>query len=159
MFEFELLATDAIARAGVLRLPHGEVVTPAFMPVGTLGAVRGLHPEEVERAGASIILGNTYHLHLRPGEDVVERAGGIHRFTTWPKPMLTDSGGFQVFSLETLRKITEDGVEFRSHVDGSPQNGFAMKCRGSRPRSLSWSATRSRLSARVLRPKSAACGR
>ena len=119
MFEFELLATDATARAGLLHLPHGEVATPAFMPVGTLGAVRGLHPAEVERAGASIILGNTYHLHLRPGEEVIARAGGLHQFTTWPKPMLTDSGGFQVFSLETLRKITEEGVEFTSHLDGS----------------------------------------
>jgi queuine tRNA-ribosyltransferase len=119
MFEFRLLATDATARAGLLHLPHGEVPTPAFMPVGTLGAVRGLHPSEVERAGATIVLGNTYHLHLRPGEEVIARAGGLHRFTTWPKPMLTDSGGFQVFSLETLRKIGEEGVEFTSHVDGS----------------------------------------
>jgi queuine tRNA-ribosyltransferase len=119
MFEFELLAADATARAGVLRLPHGTVATPAFMPVGTLGAVRGLHPAEVERAGAEIILGNSYHLHLRPGEAVVQRIGGLHRFTTWPRPMLTDSGGFQVFSLETLRRISEDGVEFTSHLDGS----------------------------------------
>jgi queuine tRNA-ribosyltransferase len=89
------------------------------MPVGTLGAVRGLHPAEVERAGAEIILGNTYHLHLRPGEDVIRAAGGLHGFTTWPRPMLTDSGGFQVFSLESFRKISEDGVEFVSHVDGS----------------------------------------
>ncbi len=119
MFEFELLATHGAARAGLLHLPHGDVATPAFMPVGTLGAVRGLHPAEVERAGAEIILGNSYHLHLRPGEDVVAKAGGIHRFTTWRKPMLTDSGGFQVFSLATLRRITEEAVEFTSHVDGS----------------------------------------
>lgn len=119
MFEFSLLQTEGPARAGLLRLPHGDVPTPAFMPVGTLGAVRGLHPAEVEEAGAAMILGNTYHLHLRPGEDVVKHAGGLHRFTTWRKPMLTDSGGFQVFSLETLRKISEDGVEFTSHVDGS----------------------------------------
>ncbi len=119
MFEFDLTRTDGPARAGLLTLPHGTVLTPAFMPVGTLGAVRGLHPGEVERSGAQIILGNTYHLHLRPGEDVVAALGGLHRFTTWPKPMLTDSGGFQVFSLETLRKISEQGVEFTSHVDGS----------------------------------------
>ena len=119
MFGFDLTRTDGDARAGTLRLPHGDVTTPAFMPVGTLGAVRGLHPAEVELTGAQIILGNTYHLHLRPGEDVVRALGGLHRFTTWPKPMLTDSGGFQVFSLETLRKISEDGVEFTSHVDGS----------------------------------------
>ena len=119
MFGFDLTRTDGDARAGTLRLPHGDVTTPAFMPVGTLGAVRGLHPAEVELTGAQIILGNTYHLHLRPGEDVVRALGGLHRFTTWLKPMLTDSGGFQVFSLETLRKIAEDGVEFTSHVDGS----------------------------------------
>ena len=119
MFEFDLTRTDGPARAGTLTLPHGAVPTPAFMPVGTLGAVRGLHPAEVERSGARIILGNTYHLHLRPGEDVVAVLGGLNKFTTWPKPMLTDSGGFQVFSLETLRTIAEAGVEFTSHVDGS----------------------------------------
>jgi queuine tRNA-ribosyltransferase len=118
-FEFALEATEGAARAGTLELPHGRVRTPAFMPVGTLGAVRGLHPAEVERAGAEIILGNTYHLHLRPGEDVIRALGGLHRFTTWTRPMLTDSGGFQVFSLETLRRVSEDGVEFVSHVDGS----------------------------------------
>ena len=119
MFDFDLTHTDGEARAGILHLPHGVVRTPAFMPVGTLGAVRGLHPAEVEHTGAQIILGNTYHLHLRPGEEVVRALGGLHRFTTWSKPMLTDSGGFQVFSLETLRKISEESVEFTSHVDGS----------------------------------------
>ena len=119
MFEFTLESKAGAARAGILTLPHGRVQTPAFMPVGTHGAVRGLHPDEVERAGAQIILGNTYHLHLRPGEDVVRAMGGLHRFSTWPRPMLTDSGGFQVFSLHGLRKITEEGVEFVSHIDGS----------------------------------------
>lgn len=119
MFEFTVLRTEGLARAGTLTLPHGLVETPAFMPVGTHGAVRGLHPEEVRRAGAQIILGNTYHLHLRPGESVVAAMGGLHRFTTWDRPMLTDSGGFQVFSLEGLRKIEEHGVEFVSHIDGS----------------------------------------
>ena len=119
MFEFTPDASDGDARAGRLVLPHGTVETPAFMPVGTHGAVRGLHPGEVERAGAQIILGNTYHLHLRPGEDVVRAMGGLHRFTTWPRAMLTDSGGFQVFSLHGLRKVTEEGVEFVSHIDGS----------------------------------------
>ena len=119
MFEFTLESKNGSARAGILTLPHGPVRTPAFMPVGTHGAVRGLHPAEVERAGAQIILGNTYHLHLRPGEDVVRAMGGLHRFSTWPRPMLTDSGGFQVFSLHGLRKITEEGVEFVSHIDGS----------------------------------------
>jgi queuine tRNA-ribosyltransferase len=116
---FTVAAQEGLARAGVLELPHGTVHTPAFMPVGTYGTVRGLHPAEVERAGAEIILGNTYHLHLRPGEDVIRALGGLHRFSTWPRPMLTDSGGFQVFSLESFRKISEEGVEFVSHVDGS----------------------------------------
>jgi queuine tRNA-ribosyltransferase len=119
MFEFRLDATQGTARAGTLTLPHGEISTPAFMPVGTHGVVRGLSPREIERTGAQIILGNTYHLHLRPGEDVIEAMGGLHRFTTWPRPMLTDSGGFQVFSLEGLRRIGEHGVEFQSHVDGT----------------------------------------
>jgi queuine tRNA-ribosyltransferase len=119
MFDFQLHATQGQARAGTLTLPHGTVNTPAFMPVGTHGAVRGLHPDEVRRAGAEIILGNTYHLHLRPGEAVIRELGGIQRFTQWNGPMLTDSGGFQVFSLEALRKITETGVTFQSHVDGT----------------------------------------
>jgi len=119
MFDFTVDGTQGTARAGTLVLPHGTVQTPCFMPVGTRGAVRGLHPEEVRRAGAQIILGNSYHLHLRPGEDVVAAMGGLHRFTTWDKPMLTDSGGFQVFSLTALRKLDEDGVEFASHIDGS----------------------------------------
>jgi queuine tRNA-ribosyltransferase len=119
MFEFQLQATQGAARAGTLTLPHGIVETPAFMPVGTHGVVRGLSPGDVARTGAQIVLGNSYHLHLRPGEAVVERMGGLNRFTTWPGPMLTDSGGFQVFSLEGLRRIGEDGVEFQSHVDGS----------------------------------------
>jgi queuine tRNA-ribosyltransferase len=119
MFHFRLDATLGAARAGTLTLPHGQVQTPAFMPVGTHAVVRGLHPSEVRRAGAQIILANTYHLHLRPGEEVVRDMGGLHRFTTWDRPMLTDSGGFQVFSLEGLRRIAEEGVEFTSHVDGS----------------------------------------
>lgn len=119
MFEFTIEATEGAARAGTLTLPHGAVRTPAFMPVGTHGAVRGLHPDDIRRAGGQIILGNTYHLHLRPGEEVVRALGGLHRFSTWDRPMLTDSGGFQVFSLETLRTIAEEGVEFQSHVDGS----------------------------------------
>jgi queuine tRNA-ribosyltransferase len=119
MFEFALHATDGTARAGTLVLPHGEVQTPAFMPVGTHGVVRGLSAADVRRTGAQIVLGNTYHLHLRPGEEIVRSMGGLHQFTTWSGPMLTDSGGFQVFSLEELRRISEDGVEFRSHLDGT----------------------------------------
>ena len=119
MFEFLLEKTDGGARAGTLTLPHGVVQTPAFMPVGTHGAVRGLSMEEVRRTGAQIVLGNTYHLHLRPGEDVVKALGGLQKFTTWNGPMLTDSGGFQVFSLAELRQITEEGVTFKSPIDGS----------------------------------------
>ena len=119
MFEFRLEATAGPARAGRLALPHGTLRTPAFMPVGTHGVVRGLHPDDVRRAGAQIVLANTYHLHLRPGEDVIAAMGGLHSFTTWDRPMLTDSGGFQVFSLEGLRRVEEEGVEFTSHVDGS----------------------------------------
>ena len=119
MFEFTVERTAGAARAGTLSLPHGEVRTPAFMPVGTHGVVRGLSAADVRRTGAQIILGNTYHLHLRPGEAVIREMGGLHRFTTWDRPMLTDSGGFQVFSLEGLRRIAEDGVTFQSHVDGT----------------------------------------
>ena len=116
---FSLTAAQGPARAGILELPRGRVLTPTFMPVGTYGAVRGLDPAEVRRAGAQIVLGNTYHLHLRPGEEVVQALGGLPAFTGWNGPMLTDSGGFQVFSLETMRTISEEGVEFRSPVDGS----------------------------------------
>jgi queuine tRNA-ribosyltransferase len=118
-FTFELEATSGAARAGTLTLPHGTVPTPAFMPVGTHGVVRGLSATDVRGTGARIILGNTYHLHLRPGEAVIRDMGGLHRFTGWDRAMLTDSGGFQVFSLEQLRTISEAGVEFRSHVDGT----------------------------------------
>ena len=117
--DFTLERTLGAARAGTLTLPHGTIRTPAFMPVGTHGVVRGLSAADVRRTGAQIILGNTYHLHIRPGEDVVRAMGGLHRFTTWDRPMLTDSGGFQVFSLEGLRRIEEDGVTFQSHVDGT----------------------------------------
>jgi queuine tRNA-ribosyltransferase len=119
MFEFQLQRTEGRARAGVLTLPHGVVETPAFMPVGTHAVVRGLSAQDVRRTGAQIILGNTYHLHLRPGEGVIQQMGGLHRFTTWDRPMLTDSGGFQVFSLQGLRKIAEYGVQFQSHIDGT----------------------------------------
>ena len=118
MFEFDLQSTDGQARAGVWRLPHGEVRTPCFMPVGTQGTVRALSPRDLEGVGASMVLANTYHLHVRPGEDVVARLGGLHRFMGWSRPILTDSGGFQVFSLAGARKVSEEGVEFRSHVDG-----------------------------------------
>lgn len=123
MFEFELLHIDAQtgARRGRLHTPHGVIETPIFMPVGTQATVKTIEPRELLEINAQIILSNTYHLHLRPGEDLVERAGGLHKFMNWPRPILTDSGGFQVFSLAGLRKIKEDGVDFRSHIDGSKQ--------------------------------------
>lgn len=117
--QFTLQATDGKARRGELKLAHGVVQTPVFMPIATVGSVKTLTANEVSALGAEIILGNTYHLHLRPGDDLVAEAGGLHRFMRWEKPILTDSGGFQVFSLSAIRKMTEDGVEFRSHLDGS----------------------------------------
>ncbi len=117
--QFELLATDGAARRGRLTLRHGVVETPAFMPVGTYGTVKAMTPEELEALGADIVLGNTFHLMLRPGTEVVAAHGGLHRFMHWRRPILTDSGGFQVFSLAQLRKITEEGVRFRSPIDGS----------------------------------------
>ena len=119
MIAFTLLATDGAARAGRINTPRGVIETPIFMPVGTLGTVKAMTPEELESVGAQIILGNTYHLHLRPGEQVVKGLGGLHRFMNWPHPILTDSGGFQVFSLGELNKVTEEGAHFQSHLDGT----------------------------------------
>lgn len=107
------------ARTGILKTAHSEIPTPVFMPVGTLGTVKAMEQRELEEFDTRIILGNTYHLYLRPGMDVMQKAGGLHKFMSWNKSILTDSGGYQVFSLDTLRKITEDGVEFSSHIDGS----------------------------------------
>src|SRR3954469_16333437 len=118
-FGFQVTHTDGLARRGVLTTAHGEVETPAFMPVGTQGAVKGVSHRDVEEAGAQIILGNTYHLYLRPGDDLIARRGGLHRFIGWPRPILTDSGGHQIFSLGPLVKITEEGARFQSHLDGS----------------------------------------
>ena len=121
MSHFDVTKTDpnCAARCGVLTTGHGDVQTPAFMPVGTAGAVKGLTPEQLEATGAGIVLANTYHLMLRPGVDVVEAVGGLHRFTAWERPILTDSGGYQVFSLSALTRIDDEGVEFASHVDGA----------------------------------------
>src|SRR5215212_4367397 len=119
-FSFTLHHTDEAARAGTLSTPHGDVLTPAFMPVGTQATVKGLTPEMVRDAGAHIILGNTYHLALRPGDEIIRDLGGLHRFMNWPGPILTDSGGFQVFSLAGQVKITDHGARFKSHIDGSP---------------------------------------
>jgi queuine tRNA-ribosyltransferase len=119
--KFELIkeSKECSARLGKLHTPHGVIETPIFMPVGTKATVKTMTPEELKDIGAQIILSNTYHLYLRPGHDLIEEAGGLHKFMNWDKPILTDSGGFQVFSLGDLRKITEEGVEFRSHIDGS----------------------------------------
>jgi len=118
-FGFRLIATDGCARSGVMSTAHGDVNTPAFMPVGTQGAVKGVTPRDLEAIGAEIMLSNTYHLYLRPGDDLIARRGGLHRFIGWTRPILTDSGGYQVFSLAERRTITEEGARFRSHLDGS----------------------------------------
>ncbi len=129
---FELLATDGAARRGRLQLAHGTIETPAFMPVGTYGTVKAMTTEELEGLGAGIVLGNTFHLMLRPGVEVIAAHGGLHGFMHWPHPILTDSGGFQVFSLKSLRKISEEGVRFRSPIDGSdvrltPEDSMAVQ--------------------------------
>ena len=120
-FSFEKIASDPATQARVGRVitGHGPFDTPVFMPVGTQGSVKALTQQLLEQAGASIILGNTYHLYLSPGHATINKLGGLHRFVSWDRPILTDSGGFQVFSLNTLRKLSEEGVEFQSHIDGS----------------------------------------
>ena len=133
-FSFELLhvCKQTGARRGRIHTPHGTIETPVYMPVGTQASVKTMSPDELVEAGAQIILANTYHLHLRPGEDLVAEAGGVQKFSSWNRPMLTDSGGFQVFSLAQLRKIREEGVSFRSHLDGSahffsPETSIAIQ--------------------------------
>lgn len=118
---FELIKTDknSKARAGIIHTSHGDILTPIFMPVGTQGAIKAVEHRELDEIGTQIILGNTYHLYLRPGTEILEKFGGLHKFINWSKPILTDSGGFQIYSLSELRKILEDGVEFKSHIDGS----------------------------------------
>ncbi|MEL6680241.1 MAG: tRNA guanosine(34) transglycosylase Tgt [Pseudomonadota bacterium] len=121
-FQFQVDAVDGRARSGRITTPRGEIRTPAFMPVGTAATVKAMMPENVRATGADILLGNTYHLMLRPGAERVDRLGGLHRFMNWDRPILTDSGGFQVMSLTGLRKLTEEGVKFKSHIDGSEHN-------------------------------------
>src|SRR5256885_2815137 len=133
MFAFTIDATSGAARAGSLTLPHGSVETPMFMPVGTQGTVRAVSPNDLRAAGATLVLANTYHLHVRPGEQVVAQLGALHRFMGWDRPLLTDSGGFQVFSLEGFRRVDDDGVEFQSHVDGgrrrlTPERATEIQC-------------------------------
>src|SRR5215475_1585676 len=118
-FRFEILAHDGAARTGVLHLPRGDIRTPAFMPVGTAATVKAMLPESVAETGADIVLANTYHLMLRPGAERVASLGGLHQFMHWRRPILTDSGGYQVMSLSKLRTLTDEGVRFRSHLDGS----------------------------------------
>ncbi len=120
-FSFEVIKQDAEsgARAGILHTPHGDIETPIYMPVGTQASVKGILPKDLKEIGAQIILSNTYHLHMRPGDELIKKAGGLHKFMNWDKPILTDSGGFQVFSLAKLNDIKDEGVKFRSHVDGS----------------------------------------
>jgi queuine tRNA-ribosyltransferase len=118
-FAFHIHATDGKARTGSIKMLRGDIRTPAFMPVGTAATVKAMRPAEVRATGADIILGNTYHLMLRPGAERVARLGGLHKFSGWDRPILTDSGGYQVMSLSALRKITEEGVSFQSHLDGS----------------------------------------
>ena len=120
-FSFEVIKTDPEtgARAGVLHTPHGDIETPVYMPVGTQATVKGVFPRDLKEAGSQIILANTYHLYMRPGDDIVKKGGGLHKFMNWDRPILTDSGGFQVFSLGKLNKITDEGVEFSSNIDGS----------------------------------------
>jgi queuine tRNA-ribosyltransferase len=119
MFTIKKIDHVTKARAGILKTPHGKVLTPVFMPVGTQGTVKTVSPKELEELGAQLILGNTYHLYLRPGDELIKEAGGLHQFMDWSFPILTDSGGYQVFSLAELRKITDEGVRFQSHLDGS----------------------------------------
>src|SRR5271169_744984 len=118
-FSFRIAATDGTARTGVIETAHGPVRTPAFMPVGTQGAMKGVHWRDVKASGADIVLGNTYHLMLRPGAEEIAALGGLHKFINWPYPILTDSGGFQVMSLASLRQLDDNGVVFRSHLDGA----------------------------------------
>ena len=124
-FKFELIkqCKKTGARVGRLHTPHGVINTPAFMPVGTNATVKSLAPRDVEETGAEILLSNTYHLYLRPGEKIVQNAGGLHKFMAWDEPILTDGGGFEVFSLSGMRKIKDDGVEFQSHIDGRRHYG------------------------------------
>ena len=132
MIQFTLQATDRAARAGVIATERGTIHTPVFMPVGTQGTVKAMTPEELEALGAEIVLGNTYHLHIRPGEDVVRALGGLHRFMHWRRPILTDSGGYQIHSLAAMNRVTEEGVTFQSHLDGTrlflpPEGAIAIQ--------------------------------
>ena len=154
---FQIEATRGSGRAGKLITPHGEVETPVFMPVGTLASVKGVSQDVLEELGVEILLSNTYHLYLRPGVETVRQMGGLHRFMAWDRAILTDSGGFQVFSLNDLRKVSEEGVAFRSHLDGSAHFLSPEKLRRRR---LGWGPTLlwPLTSAPSIRPTVRACG-
>jgi queuine tRNA-ribosyltransferase len=131
-FDFKIIEHDERARAGIFHTPHGDLLTPVFAPVGTQGTVKSVTPAQLEQLDASLVLANTYHLYLRPGDKVIADLGGLHQFMHWDKPLLTDSGGFQVFSLAESRKVSDDGVTFKSHVDGSmhvltPEKSIAIQ--------------------------------
>ena len=130
--KFKILAKDCFARRGVVTTLHGEIITPAFMPVGTAATVKGVFTDDIIKTGSEILLGNTYHLMLRPSSEAIKELGGLHKFMNWNKPILTDSGGYQVFSLSELRKLTDKGVEFKSHIDGkkifmSPEDSIQIQ--------------------------------
>ena len=132
MNKFKILAKDGFARRGVFNTLHGEINTPAFMPVGTAATVKGVFTDDIIKTGSEILLGNTYHLMLRPSSEVIKELGGLHKFMNWDKPILTDSGGYQVFSLSELRKLTDKGIEFKSHIDGkkifmSPEDSIQIQ--------------------------------
>ena len=133
-FDVQYCDSSSNARAGIITTDHGQILTPIFMPVGTAGTIKGVHFSElIEQVKAQIILGNTYHLYLRPGLEILQKAGGLHGFNGWQRPILTDSGGFQVFSLTGIRKLTEEGCVFQSHIDGSkhiftPENVVDTQC-------------------------------
>src|SRR5262245_9367513 len=120
-FYFETLKTQGRARGRIFHTPHGAIPTPVFAPVGTQATVKAVPPRDLQEMGVTLVLSNTYHLHLRPGEELIRDLGGLHRFMAWPNPILTDSGGFQVFSLAKINRIDDEGVTFRSHIDGSPR--------------------------------------
>ena len=155
-FSFDLLKTDEEtgARAGILHTPHGDIETPVYMPVGTQATVKGVFPRDLKEAGSQIVLANTYHLYMRPGDELVKKAGGLHKFMNWDKPILTDSGGFQVFSLGKLNKITDAGVEFSSNIDGRSISSRPKKpCRSSKisARILLWRSTNAVNTATITR--------
>jgi queuine tRNA-ribosyltransferase len=145
MFQFQVLAKSGKARAGIFQTPHGQLLTPVFAPVGTQAVVKTLTPVQLEELGATLVLSNTYHLYLRPGDDLILDMGGLHQFMKWNGPILTDSGGFQVFSLAESRKIDDEGVTFKSHVDGSTHRFTPERSRKTWGQISSWLSMNARI--------------